>query len=797
MPKVSSNPFFCKTTDCTLHRRLCFLPSPPPIPSCLRPFFYTTINHHFCIIPLLIAPSRSSISCSSSQLTSTHHSSGSLQTIASIRSSGSIRHRSLLPRLQQAFHTTRAHRICTYTTFVDSAISVLVLFPAAHDNLTYRFDHTLGLHGERPGPALCLAPIQARRIRSELLSSFRIVSGFSCISERPHAPNMSIQQGLVSPPLSGRTHKADQPRVQDTHKFVDAADVFGRVAQHNKQVYFEQYAHHHTIRSPVKPHDGKLSDAERAERPLTPPMSKDVRHDQQDRDNHDARHRTDSEGDRFVQPASSSSSLTIDVEQAPAAAFGASKQASFRVAASRPQLMPAAPIGNCFGTLNQGGGFESDDEHNPFLDRRPAVASSSTQAARDAHRLHAYHDEFDSDQDAEGSVDGQGIESEPLQEATPRASSSNATTPPPLRARQAVAYRPARRFSERVRVDNESVVSTVPIRDTPKNPFLAGGPADEGFYGPNRHQAYRRARQIPGKERGKIAYVFRGQRVTYADPEYDSDDDDSELEQERARTNEFNPHHNAERPPRLQPRLLFPPSMSIDATQSGSKRARTDASASSVRADASKQMSGRREGASAADVSRSVEWVGDEFGGATSSSSYGEEECYADRRTGGGLFAAQISAQQQYKQPSSHSSDQADEREDQTGACSRRSSSSQERGEAVAPPSSARLQSIIRDSHDLNAGGEARQTARDALLARLDQTNWSDDDDDDDNDRSGDERGHVMAMDERERYQLQAQTLSRSQSQRKRLSDELRPGHEAQVDVLGRPMKRSRASYAY
>lgn len=596
---------------------------------------------------------------------------------------------------------------------------------------------------------------------------------------------MSIQQGLVSPPLSGRTNKADQPRVQDIHKVVDAADVFGRGAQHSRQAYFEQFAHHHTIRSPVKPHDGKLSDAELAERPLTPPMSKDVRHEQQDRDDHDARQRTDSEGDCFDQPASSSSSPPNNLERAPAAAFGASRQDPSRVAASRPQLMPAATIGDCFGTLNQGGGFESDDEHNPFLDRRPAAASSSTQAARHAHHSHAYHDEFDSDEDAEGSVDGQGIESDPLQDANPRASSSNATTPPPSRARQTVAYRPARRFSEHVRVDNESVVSTMPIRDTPKNPFLAGGPADEGFHGPNRYQAYRRARQIPGKERGKIAYVFRGQRVTYADPEYDSDDDDSELEQERARTNEFNPHHNAERPPRLQPRLLFPPSMSIDAANTSSKRARVDAS------EISEQVSGRRRNAPATDMS-TVEVVGDEFGGATSSSSYDEDESHAHRRTGGGLFAAQISAQQKDQWTASHSVDQADQREEQTGANSRRSSGSLERGEAVAPPSSARLQSITRGSH----GGEVRQAARDALLARLDQTNWSDDDEDD-NDGSDDEHDHVTAMDEQERYRLQAQSLSRSQSQRKRLSEDLQPGHEAQVDVLGRPMKRSRASYAY
>uniref|UniRef100_V5ES50 Uncharacterized protein n=1 Tax=Kalmanozyma brasiliensis (strain GHG001) TaxID=1365824 RepID=V5ES50_KALBG len=350
---------------------------------------------------------------------------------------------------------------------------------------------------------------------------------------------MSIRQGLISPPLSGRTDKADQPRIQDAHKFVNAVDVFSRTssAQQPQASHFQHHNHlPHNIRSPVKKHDDHLSDAERASRPLTPPMSKDVRHDQEVNDGNDyaMRHRTDSEGD--VVHAS------VAVQQAHVEAM-ADQPIYPQPPVPIAGLMPAVSIHERFHTLNQGIPFESDDEHNPFLDRRPSAASTSTcRAAASAsrpHHSHPYYDEFDSDQDAEGSVHEDDMDRDFDGETTPRASSSQATTPPPLRAR-AGTLRPARPFSERVSVVNEPVVSTMPIRDTPKNPFLAGGPADNGFHGPNGHVAYRRAKQIPGKERGKIAYVFRGQRVTYADPEYDSEEDDSE-EDQRARSNEFNP----------------------------------------------------------------------------------------------------------------------------------------------------------------------------------------------------------------------------------------------------------------
>ncbi|SPO28677.1 uncharacterized protein UTRI_04555 [Ustilago trichophora] len=655
---------------------------------------------------------------------------------------------------------------------------------------------------------------------------------------------MSIQQGLISPPLSGRTYKADQPRIKDIHTAVKAVDVFGGApssssTSHHSEPGFKHQ--HHTIRSPVKEHHDHLSDADRAVRPLTPPMSKDVRHDDQSRQRQDsnAHHRLSLEGDHFDAQPSSSSLSHIEIEDAPVEARTSHPSAS----TSTTRMLQAARVGNRFDTLNQGIGFESDDEHNPFLDRRgiaaaaaaaassssstsstaevaKASASAHTHAHTHAHHSHPYYDEFDSDQDAEGSVH----EDDDHDDATPRASSSHPATPPART--QPVKYRPARPFSTRVRVDNEPVTSVMPIRDTPKNPFLAGGPADNGFHGPNGHMAYRRARHIPGKERGKITYVFRGQRVTYADPEYGSDDDD-DSDEDRARTNEFNPHHNPNRPPRFQPKLLFPPNAS------SSSSAACQSSAKSVRTSGTMEYSaapgaGRQTNASSAYLPR-AELAEDAFGGSTSSSSY-EEESYAPR-TGGGLFAAQIAAKrkQEMAAPKAMASygsrTHYDDREEycpldqhyveEASAARHHYAVQREHREATAPCSSARLQSIThhtQPSRDAShAGAEGRQAARDALLARLDQTNWSDDDEEDgnnDNDAGG-ERNHSFnsrrrherdgseGMVEEQEYPVESHILPRSQSQHKRQSEELHPGHAEEVDVLGRPMKRSRASYAY
>ncbi|SPO28167.1 uncharacterized protein UTRI_04555_B [Ustilago trichophora] len=652
---------------------------------------------------------------------------------------------------------------------------------------------------------------------------------------------MSIQQGLISPPLSGRTYKADQPRIKDIHTAVKAVDVFGGAPSSSSAVHHSEsgFEHrHHTIRSPVKKQYDHLSDADRAVRPLTPPMSKDVRHDDQSRQRQDpnGHYRLSSEADHLdAQPCSFSTSQ-VDIEAAPVE-VRTSQPSVAPASASKSGLLEAARVGNRFDTLNQGIGFESDDEHNPFLDRRrtaapssssttttevsKATASAHTQAQPHAHHSHPYYDDFDSDQDAEGSVHEDDIRDD----ATPRASSSNPTTPP-ARTRP-ITYRPARPFSARVRVDNQPVTSIMPIRDTPKNPFLAGGPADNGFHGPNGHLAYRRAKHIPGKERGKIAYVFRGQRVIYADPEYAADDDDDDSDEERARTNQFNPHHNPNRPPRLQPKLLFPP------TASASSLAACQNSTKSVRMGSAMQYSaapsaGRRSNASSAYLPR-AELAEDAFGGSTSSSSY-EEESYAPR-TGGGLFAAQIAAKHKQemaapKATASYSSrTHHNEREEyyppeqhhveEASTARHHYTDQREHREAIAPSSSARLQSVTHDIQSnrdaRQAGFEGRQAARDALLARLDQTNWSDDEEEEDDRHNDAGGGHDHSFSSRRRharcgsegtveeqeYLVESHILPRSQSQHKRLSEELHPGHADEVDVSGRPMKRSRASFAY
>lgn len=566
---------------------------------------------------------------------------------------------------------------------------------------------------------------------------------------------MSIQQGLISPPLSGRTHKSDQPRIGEIHKAISAVDVFGPVTHHQAEPCHFGTRHAHHITSPVKKHrDDDLSEAERAVRPLTPPMSKDVRHDAQTRQREEqaSRHRTNSQIDPFEVPASASSCTFPTYAAAPVEARPASASASAStISTSRSGLLEAARIGNRFDTLNNGVDFASDDDHNPFLDRkRPSSSSSSHRQA--SNHLRPHYDEFDSDLDAEGSVHQDDLHGD----ATPRASSSNATTPP-ARIGNAPTYRLARPFSTRVRVDNEPVTSTMPIRDTPKNPFLAGGPADNGFQGPNGHLAYHRARRIPGKEKGKITYVFRGQRVTYADPEYDSDDDDDSDQ------DQFNPHYKRERQPRLEPKLLFPLAVSSAyATGSSSGRHRE----------------GRNSG-------------------------------------GGGLFAAQITAKQQQRQdptttaaaprvapcyPSRSSSyESARSQEEQKAPVAARHNG--------APTSSSRLQTVMQLSHadskatsatinERRTGDQERQSAREALLARLDQTNWSDDEEEEDHSHRRWARADSKGTDEQE-YPIQQSQMPCSQSQRKRLSDELQQGHAEETDGTGRPIKRGRASYAY
>jgi len=53
----------------------------------------------------------------------------------------------------------------------------------------------------------------------------------------------------------------------------------------------------------------------------------------------------------------------------------------------------------------------------------------------------------------------------------------------------------------------DSPFALEPIRDTPRNPFLQGGPADVGYTGPNKNFKGR-ARNYPPRERGRMTYVL-------------------------------------------------------------------------------------------------------------------------------------------------------------------------------------------------------------------------------------------------------------------------------------------------
>ncbi|KAL9934633.1 hypothetical protein V8E36_006408 [Tilletia maclaganii] len=106
-----------------------------------------------------------------------------------------------------------------------------------------------------------------------------------------------------------------------------------------------------------------------------------------------------------------------------------------------------------------------------------------------------------------------------------------------------------------------------PIRDTPNNPFIEGGPADLGFRGPFGADAriVADARAANRVQRGRTTYVFRGQRITYDDPEYVSGDSDSD--------GLFGPNG-------LQPKLLFPactPQQRSSSSSSSNGRLRTRA----------------------------------------------------------------------------------------------------------------------------------------------------------------------------------------------------------------------------
>ncbi|PWN87401.1 hypothetical protein FA10DRAFT_269353 [Acaromyces ingoldii] len=119
---------------------------------------------------------------------------------------------------------------------------------------------------------------------------------------------------------------------------------------------------------------------------------------------------------------------------------------------------------------------------------------------------------------------------------------------------------PARRYDHGIRLHaGHSLHKVVPVRDTPGNPFLEGGPADLGYTG--RRVGSARSHPAMPRERGTMTYVFRGQRVTYADA-FASDSDDSGGEDDNE--SEDGPVYSLDK---LQPRLLFPGTKASVAAQ--------------------------------------------------------------------------------------------------------------------------------------------------------------------------------------------------------------------------------------
>ncbi|EPQ30986.1 uncharacterized protein PFL1_01175 [Pseudozyma flocculosa PF-1] len=349
---------------------------------------------------------------------------------------------------------------------------------------------------------------------------------------------MATEQDMLSPPLSGRAHKSQEPRIAAAG-VIAAHGALNAVCQRKESslhrgmsagVHHLGYAPEFAngagdrsaaavaIGSPGKKRGSSMSKAE--DRMLTPPLSRDTRMDG-GRTGSTPGSRSLSDGELDVHVASTS--------YRPTARGDHGADASLESAQVRSRKRQRGPVASA----------ESDDEENPFMARpRPSSSSSSSSRHQLAQTRSSYVEpDFVSDDEE---MRGAGENESDDGETTPR---------PATRARLALPT------GDHVRVDSQDVSALRPIRDTPMNPFLEGGPADSGLEGPRAGQARARAQAFPGKERGKITYVFRGQRVVYADPEYDSDDSDEAYQR------------TGQRPPRLQPKLLFPAASSSSSSR--------------------------------------------------------------------------------------------------------------------------------------------------------------------------------------------------------------------------------------
>lgn len=213
------------------------------------------------------------------------------------------------------------------------------------------------------------------------------------------------------------------------------------------------------------------------------------------------------------------------------------------------------------------------------------------------------------------------------------------------------------------------VWNRVPVRDTPNNPFLGGNDANlarrlgDGARGEDAARAHRR---------GLITYVFRGQRIVYADAPSDLDEDDEDLRR---------PDGSQRAPYRFEPKLLFP-----EAHAAEERRKRQRLRAQQQQEAAERAASARHQGM------MSLQRDSRPVTGASTS------------RFGGNLFAAELQRRQDAR---------ASLKRDRAGYEAGEEDEDDGRG-APRP----RLEEGGQDHH------------RDRLLAQLDRVGWSDDDED-------------------------------------------------------------------
>ncbi|PWN47259.1 hypothetical protein IE53DRAFT_259595 [Violaceomyces palustris] len=364
--------------------------------------------------------------------------------------------------------------------------------------------------------------------------------------------SLRVDQGYPSPPSSGRS-----PADKQAPRTVGPGDVQSSYQHpHHRNAQPEDKVPHgppselapgsHT--SPEGRRKSK-SVSDESDRMLTPPLSRDTRMDNASvkGENRAGATASSSKPSRVTCPPASSSLLAEAILNDPQERFHFQQQQAS--SSSRPASAAASRLASPFrgrdSRLARGpvALSESDAEDNPVY-FQPSSRSAQLHSSRSLSSAQCSRNASASP--SEGDYE----EEEAVDEITPRQSP---------RLRFSHSYRSPSPSYPKARVKNQDLSRNVPIRDSPNNPFIEGSMADVGFSGPNAEGAKRRARMFPGKERGKITYVFRGQRVTYADPEYDSDNED-DLDDGSCSTSRF------------QPKLLFPTRVNAPKSQRATLR---------------------------------------------------------------------------------------------------------------------------------------------------------------------------------------------------------------------------------